>query len=111
MRNKNQRLKIILAVMTACLALLFCSCVKDIPYGDLDVEGRETLFAPAVTTTPVETTEMTSGAEITTSPIEPETTAPQSETTAPDTETTAPETTESFETENPVFTGGFSGLY
>ena len=111
MYKNTQRKKIFLAVTVACLVLLFCSCVKEIPNdGTPAVEGRETLFAP-VTTSPDEITETTVPPSITTSPLAPETTSPQEETTASKTETVAPETTENVETENPVFTGGFSGLY
>ena len=111
MQKKQKRFKAVVAITAVSLALLFCSCVKELPDGGIiDVEGRETLFAPAETTAQDETTDTTAPVE-TTSPLIPETTSPNDETTAPETETTVPETTDSVETENPVFTGGFSGLY
>ena len=107
---RNKRIEIMLAVMAVAVALLFCSCVKDLPKdGQVSVDGRETLFAPAESTLPNQTEETESPTE-TTAP-DTETTAPQDETTTPATETTAPETTDTVETENPFYTGGFSGLY
>ena len=112
MQKRQNRLKAAVAITAVSLALLFCSCVKELPSDvAINVEGRETLFAPAETTSPYETVETMDTRETTATPPSKETTASPDETTTPETETTAPETTENAETENPVFNGGFSGLY
>ena len=112
MQNNIKGLKLTVAVIAIAVALLFCACEREIvDAGSNDIKGRETLFAPAETTGEASPEQTTDDKAETTSAPTVETTAPKVETTAPETETEAPETTEAEETEDPVFTGGFSGLY
>ncbi len=105
MKNRKLSLLIIAALLAA---FLFASCVKNIENTESPVlEGRETFFAPKDTSSLPE--------ESTSSPVTSEAVSTETQ-TPPQTSETAPETSDTLTdvppgTENPVFGGGFSGLY